>query len=195
MSTVAEILRYLIHTATSVFLVAVLLRLLLQIVRADFYNPISQFVVRVTNPLLRPLRRVIPPVGRLDTASVVLAFIVECVAIVLVLVLLGHSFLNPLLLLAWSAIGIASLLVNCYFFAILAMIVASWIAPHSNHPALLLLHQLIGPVMAPIRRLLPPVGPIDFSPMLAFVAIVVAQKVLAGLASGAGLPAGLAPGY
>lgn len=195
MSTIAEIARYLVQTALGVLLFAVLIRLLLQLARADFYNPLSQFVVKVTNPLLRPLRRVIPSVGRLDTASVVLALAVQCVSTVVALALLGFSLGNPLLLLAWSTIGILSLLVNIYFFGILLLIIFSWIAPHSHHPALALLYQLTEPVMAPVRRLLPPIGGLDLSPILVFVIINVLEILLRGLAQGLGLPPGLVLGF
>jgi YggT family protein len=195
MSTIAEITRYLVQTALGVLLFAVLIRLLLQLARADFYNPLSQFVVKVTSPLLRPLRRVIPAVGRLDTASVVLALAIQCVSTVVALALLGVPLRNPLLLLAWSAIGILSLLVNIYFFGILLLIIFSWIAPQSHHPALALLYQLTEPVMAPVRRLLPPIGGLDLSPILVFVIINVLEILLRGLAQGLGLPPGLVLGF
>ena len=165
MGTFAEISRYLVQTAFGVLLFAVLVRLLLQLARADFYNPISQFIVKVTSPLLRPLRRIIPlvggidlPLGRLDSASLVLALAIQCIATLVVLALLGFSIGNPLLLLAWSLLGILSLLLNIYFFGILLLIVFSWIAPQSHHPGIALLYQLTEPVKAAVRRLLPPLG-------------------------------------
>ena len=191
MSTLAEIVRYLTQTVLGFYLLAILLRLLLQLARADFYNPISQFVVRVTNPLLRPMRRMIPPIGKLDSASVVLALLLQTLSIGVSLLLLGFAPGNPLLLMIWGMLGIASLLVNFYFFTILAVIVFSWIAPHSFHPALILLHQLTDPVMAPFRRLLPPMGGLDLSPILVFVVINVAEILLRGVANGVGLPSGL----
>jgi len=195
MGTVAEIFRYLVQTALGVYLLAVLGRLLLQLARADFYNPLSQFVVKVTNPLLRPLRRVLPPAGRVDTASVVLALAIQCLSILVVLALAGFFFLNPLLLLAWSVLGILSLLVNIYFFGILILIIFSWIAPQSHHPALALLYQLTEPVMSPFRRLLPPLGGLDLSPILVFVVINVLQIALRGLAQWAGMPSGVVLGF
>jgi YggT family protein len=194
MSTAAEILGYIVQTVFGFYLVCVLLRLLLQLARADFYNPISQFVVRVTSPLLVPLRRMIPPLGRLDTATLVLALAVQLVAVVAVLALYGHGPGNLLLVLAWSLVGIGALLVKMYFFAILALIIFSWVAPQANHPALALLYQLTEPVMAPFRRLLPPVGGLDLSPILVFVVINVLEILLRGFARELGLPAGLVLG-
>ncbi len=195
MATFAEIFRYLVQTAFGVLLFAVLVRLLLQLARADFYNPISQFIVKVTSPLLRPLRRVIPPLGRFDSASLVLALAIQCVATLIVLALLGFSIGNPLLLLAWSLLGIASLLLNIYFFGILLLIVFSWIAPQSHHPGIALLYQLTEPVMAPVRRLLPPLGGLDLSPILVFILINVLEILLRGLAQGVGLPRGVVLGF
>lgn len=194
MSTLSEVLRYLVQTAFSAYLFAVLLRLLLQLARADFYNPISQFVVRITNPLVIPLRRLIPAIGRIDTATIVLAITIQCVAIVAVLALLGYGPGNPLRLVVWGIVGIVALLVNVYFFAILALIIFSWIAPGSHHPALALLYQLTEPVMAPLRRVLPPMGGLDLSPILAFVAINVAEILLHGIAGRLGIPGGIVLG-
>jgi YggT family protein len=195
MGTIADIARYLVQTAFGFLLFAVLLRLLLQLSRADFYNPVSQFVVRITSPLLLPLRRVVPPFGRLDSASVVLALLIQCVATVVVLAMLGFSLGNPLMLIPWALIGIASLLLKIYFFAILGVIIFSWIAPHSNHPALALLHQITEPVMTPFRRLLPSMGGIDLSPILVFVSINVLEIVVRRLAQGVGLPGGVVLGF
>ncbi|MBK6287833.1 MAG: YggT family protein [Gammaproteobacteria bacterium] len=196
MATFAEVLRYLTQTVFGIYIFAVLLRLLLQLARADFYNPISQFVVKLSNPLVLPLRRVIPSIGRLDSATVLLALMLQFLATIIVLGLLGVPFgtPNPLIVIVWSAVGILSLVVKVYFFAILAMIIFSWIAPHSHHPALALLHQLTEPAMAPLRRLLPPMGGLDLSPILAFVAINVLEIVLRGLAAWLGMPGGIVLG-
>ena len=91
------------------------------------------------------------------------------------------------LLLLWSVLGVIGLLVNIYFFALLAMIILSWVAPGSRHPAIYLLHQITEPVMAPVRKLLPPMGGLDFSPILVFILINIIQIVLRNLASGIGL--------
>ena len=190
----SDIFRYLIQTACSLYLLAVIFRMLLALARADFYNPISQFVVRVTNPLVAPLRRLIPPLGRIDTASLVLAIAIQTLSTLLVLGLLGFAPGNLLLVLVWSLIGILALVVKVYFFAILAMIIFSWIAPQAHHPGLALLYQLTEPVMSPFRRLLPPVGGLDLSPILVFVCINVLEILLRGLAQQFGLPAGLVLG-
>ncbi len=182
-----EILTYLLQTFLSLFLLLVMLRFLLQVVRADFYNPISQFLVKVTNPIILPLRKVVPGMWGLDMAALLLLVVVQIAGIVAMLLLNGFALPNPLVLLIWSLVGIAALVVNFYFFALLAMIILSWIAPGSRNPVVYLLHQVTEPVMAPFRRLLPAMGGMDFSPILVFIGINVAQIMLRHLAVTVGL--------
>jgi YggT family protein len=187
MSASSEILGYLVQTLLSLYLLTMLLRFVLQLVRADFYNPISQFLVKVTNPLVLPLRRVLPGFAGLDMASLILALLLQLAGIVALLLINGLGLPNILLLLVWSAIGLVGLLVNIYFFALLAMIILSWVAPGSKHPAIYLLHQITEPVMAPVRKTLPAMGGMDFSPILVFILINVIQIALRHMAAGVGL--------
>lgn len=190
MSALGEIFSYLIQTLLTLALLAVVLRFLLQLVRADFYNPISQFLTRLTNPLVLPLRRVVPSLGGLDLSSLLLALVLQMAAIVALLGLRGLGPPNIVLLLLWSLLGMVSLIVNIFFFALLAMIILSWVAPTSRHPALLLLFQLTEPVMAPFRKMLPNMGGLDFSPILLFILINIIQIALRHLAAGVGLGVG-----
>jgi YggT family protein len=187
MSASSEILGYLVQTLLSLYLLTMLLRFVLQLVRADFYNPISQFLVKVTNPLVIPLRRVLPGFAGLDMASLILALLLQLAGIVALLLINGLGLPNILLLLVWSVIGLVGLLVNIYFFALLAMIILSWVAPGSKHPAIYLLHQITEPVMAPVRKALPAMGGMDFSPILVFILINVIQIALRHMAAGVGL--------
>ncbi len=187
MNAINEILVYLVQTLLSLYLVTMLLRFLLQLVRADFYNPISQFIVKVTNPLVIPLRRVIPGLGGIDMSSLLLALLLQLAAIVALLLINGLSPPGVFLLLAWSVLGVLGLLVNIYFFALLAMIILSWVAAGSRHPAIYLLYQITEPVMAPFRKVLPPMGGLDLSPILVFVLINIIQIALRHLAQGVGL--------
>ena len=187
MDALNEIFGYLIQTALSIYLLAMLLRFLLQLVRADFYNPICQFLVKITNPLVVPMRRLIPGLGGIDLASLLLAVLLQLACITAMLLLHGLGLPNIFLLLAWSLLGVIALLVNIYFFALLAMIILSWVAPGSNHPAIYLLHQITEPVMAPFRKALPPMGGMDFSPILVFILINVLQIALRHMAAGIGL--------
>ena len=188
MNALSDIVAYLLQTVLNLALLAILLRFLLQLVRADFYNPVSQFLAKVTNPLVLPVRRVIPAYRGLDLSTLLLALLLQMAAIVALLALNGLGPPGVLTLLLWSV------LVNIYFFALLAMIILSWIAPGGRHPALLLLFQLTEPVMAPFRRMLPSMGGIDFSPILVFILINVIQIALGHMAAAAGLPAALVIG-
>lgn len=194
MSAVNEILGYLIQTALSLYLMVMLLRFLLHASQADFYNPVSQFVVKVTNPALAPLRRPLPAVGRFDLAALAVSVLLQALGIVLLLLVNGVGLPNLTLIIAWSVVGVIALLVNIYFFALLAMIILSWVAGGSRHPAILLIHQITEPVMAPVRRLLPSMGGIDFSPILVFVLINVLQIALRHVATGIGLHPALVMG-
>ena len=187
MGALSEISGYLIQTFLSLYLMAMLLRFLLQVVKADFYNPISQFLVKVTNPLVIPLRKIIPGYGGLDIATLLLTLVLQGGGIVAIMLLNGLGFPNPLLLTIWAVLGVLGLLVNIYFFALLGMIILSWIAPGSRHPAIFLLHQITEPVMAPVRKMLPPMGGLDFSPILVFILINVVQIALRHMAAGVGL--------
>jgi YggT family protein len=187
MNAINEILVYLVQTLLSLYLVTMLLRFLLQLVRADFYNPISQFIVKVTNPLVIPLRRVIPGLGGIDVSSLLLALLLQLAAIVALQLINGLTPPGIFLLLAWSVLGVLGLLVNIYFFALLGMIILSWVAAGSRHPAIYLLYQITEPVMAPFRKVLPPMGGLDLSPILVFVLINIIQIALRHLAQGVGL--------
>lgn len=192
MSAVYAILIYLIQTLLSLYLIAMLLRFLLQLVRADFYNPISQFIVKVTNPLVVPARKLIPGYAGLDIASLVLALLLQIIGIAAVFLLRYGALPSLGLLFMGGVLGVIALLVKIYFFALLAMIILSWVAQGSNHPAIYLLFQITEPVMAPVRKLLPPMGGIDFSPILVFVLINVVQIALQHMAASVGV-LGLAP--
>jgi YggT family protein len=183
-----QIANLLIQSLGSLFLFMVLLRLLLQLSRADFYNPASQMIVKITNPLLRPLRRMIPSLGGLDTASLVLALAVQLLILVAILLINFGSLPNILVLLLWSVIGCLAMVVKMYFFIVLAGIVLSWVAAGSYHPMVILIHQLTEPALAPFRKILPAMGGMDFSPIFLFIAINIAEIVLRYCAGAVGLP-------
>lgn len=191
MGAMVEVAAYLVNTVMSVYLVIVLMRVLLQVARADFYNPICQFVVKVTDPLVRPLRRIIPGLGGLDLATLLLALIIQFATINLLYIILAGALPNAGSALVWSVIGVVATITKIYFFSILASIIFSWIAPGSQHPALALLHQINEPVMAPIRKVLPPMGGLDLSPILVFIVINVLNIFLNHAAAATGMPSNL----
>jgi YggT family protein len=166
----ASALAYLVGTLIDLYVAAVLLRLLLQWVRADFYNPVCQFLIKVTNPALVPLRRVIPAIGRLDTASVVLMLALEMLGAWLIGVIISTSPGLPGLL-VYSVIKLASTLLSTYFFLIIVAVILSWVGARLRHPVVPLVYQLTEPVLRPFRRIIPPIAGIDLSPLFALIAI------------------------
>ena len=195
MSGFAEALIYIVQTLGSLYLLIVLLRFILQLVRADFYNPLSQFTVKATQPLLKPLRRIIPGFGGLDLASLALAILVQLVLMVLVILIAGA---NPaavgLQLLVWAIIAVTSLFLKIFFFSMIISVILSWVAPGSYNPGAQLVNQICEPLLAPFRRLLPNLGGLDISPIFAFIALNLLDRfVIGNLAMMSGMPAILSP--
>jgi YggT family protein len=170
MNSSANAFSYLIGTLLDLYITAVMLRLLLQWVRADFYNPVCQFLIKVTNPALLPLRRVIPSIGRLDTASLVLMLALEFFS-VWVVSRIGSAPLSPAGIAMFSVTKLLATLLVTYFFLIIANVILSWIAGRARHPVVPLVYQLTEPVLRPFRRIIPPIAGLDLSPVFALIAI------------------------
>ena len=161
---------FLVGTLLDLYITAVLLRLLLQWVRADFYNPVCQFLVKITNPLIVPLRRVIPPIRRLDTASVVLLLVLELFSVWVA----SRISSNPLdfqQIVVFSFMKLFATLMMTLFFLIIAGVILSWVGARMQHPVVPLVYQLTEPVLRPFRRIIPPIAGIDLSPLFALIAI------------------------
>lgn len=185
---------FLIQSLASIFLVIVLLRFLLQLCGADFYNPVSQFVFRVTHRLLAPIRKLFPTYRRFDMASLIFALLLQWAAIQITASMHGNPLINIFLVFWWGLLGIVSMLLNIYIYGLLAAIILSWVAPHNSHPAIGLLWQLMEPVLAPFRRLLPPLGGLDLSPILVFLVLNMFRIFITSAASAASLPGWAVPG-
>ena len=178
MNAMGNVGHLLISTLGSLLLLAILLRFLLQLSRADFYNPITQMVVRITDPGVQVFRRFIPGYRGLDLASLALAVVVQCIAVYLLIFLAGYPRPGFGLVITWGLAGILNFILNIYFWALLISIVASFLAPFSTHPALVLVRQLVEPVIAPFRLLLLSMGGLDLSPIFVFLAIQIIRIVL-----------------
>ena len=153
-------------------------RFLLQACRVDFYNPISQGLVRITDPVLKPLRLVLPGYRNFDFASFFAAVVVQ-ILLIMALSALGGGYVGSVATIILS--GLMQVILECiriFWWSILIVIIAGWIAPGSYHPALALLQQITEPLLAPARRLLPPMGGIDFSPILVFLILGVIERIL-----------------
>lgn len=168
---------FLIQTLFGLYAAVVLLRFLFQWTRVDFYNPVSQFVVKVTTPVLRPFRQLIPGYAGMDLAALALAWLVKSLELAIV-ALIALPQVNPLGALAWALPELVGLTINIFIFAVLIRVVLSWLNPDPYHPVASLLDSLTGPVMRPARRFLPPIGGMDLSPMLATVGLVLVQMLL-----------------
>jgi YggT family protein len=165
---------FLINALFGLYIFAVLLRFLFQLVRADFYNPLCQAIVTVTNPPLRPMRRYIPALGGLDTASIVLLFALQALNTLLVTLVLGMSpAVAGLLLVALAELLSKTLWI--FIGAIIIEVVTSWVAPGAYNPLTSIVQALTDPLLRPVRRTLPPLGSLDLSPLLALLALQLAQ--------------------
>ena len=162
---------FVIETLLSLALFVVLARLLLQWTRADFRNPLCQAVVRITNPLILPLRRVLPPIGKVDTASVVAVVLVAIVDVAAIFALHGVGMPGPLLWIRPVLSEIARTLLWTYFYAIFLYALLSLIAPGGYSPLQSVLTTLCEPVLRPVRRLIPTVAGLDLSPLWVIIAI------------------------
>jgi YggT family protein len=161
---------FLIDTLFSLYVFAVMLRFLFQWVQADFYNPISQFLIKITHPPLRLLRRFIPAVGRVDSSSIILMLGLQMLATYLVALLSGAAVsFGPLLVSSMSEL--LQLLLNIFLFAIVIRALLSWFNPSRYHPASSLLYSLTEPFLSMVRGVIPSISGIDLSPLVALIAI------------------------
>jgi len=170
-------LAFLVDTLFSLYIMAVMLRFLLQWARADFYNPLSQFLVRITQPLLAPFRRLIPGWGGIDLSALVLMILLQMLSLAALMVIAGVTPRVDYLLLRTPA-ELISLLLNLYLVAIVVRAILSWISPDDYNPATTVLLSLTEPVIRPIRSVLPPVGGVDLSPLAAIIAIQVVKMLV-----------------
>jgi YggT family protein len=178
----ANPLEFLVTTLFSLYILAVMLRFILGAVRADFYNPVSQFLVRITNPLLKPMRKVIPSIGKYDTSALLLMLLLQVASLGLVVLLRGISV--SVVTLLFAAVGeLVLLVINVFLFAIIIQVILSWVSPGNYNPVTALLYSITSPVMRPIQRIVPPVSGIDLSPLVAIIGLQVLRMLIVPLLS------------
>ncbi len=178
MNTVAA-LRFLIDTTIDLYAYIVLASFILQLVRADFHNPISQFVFKATNPVLMPLRKLIPSFKTVDVTALLLLLALQTLKQILLVMVSGYST-SIAALLIFSLISCFALIIDFLIFAIFVQVILSWITPGQYNPITLLLTQITEPILGPIRRFLPSLGGLDLSPMIALIMLSF-FKILLGL--------------
>lgn len=169
---------FLVQTLFGLYILAVLLRLLLQWARAEFYNPISQFLVKVTNPTLLPLRRFIPGFGGIDWASVLLLLLLQMLEVALTDLMRFGAVRDFAGLLVFSIAELLALVLTVYLVTILIQVILSWIRPGDYNPLSTLLYQINEPVLGPARRVIPPISGLDLSPLLVLIAIQLVSMLL-----------------
>jgi YggT family protein len=172
--------QFLIDFVFNIYLMVVLLRLWLQFARADFYNPFSQFVVKATQPIVAPMRRILPSIGRLDTATLVLALLVAGIKIVTLNLVLGGADLDILSLVIVSFVIVIKEALTLVMYVLILRAIMSWVSQGAN-PMELVLGQLTEPMLAPIRKRLPDMGGLDLSVMVVIVLLLFIQKLLGDL--------------
>lgn len=169
-------LLFLVDTLFQLYLAIVLLRIVLQLVRADFYNPLAQFIWRATQPVVY-LQRAIPYWQRLDSAALLLAWLLACVNVWAVVALSGFST-NPANYLLFGALKLVVLALNLYSLCIFVQVLISWLGPGAHSPATSMLWSITEPLLRPVRRYLPPLGGLDFSPLLVLLALQVVVRLI-----------------
>lgn len=173
-----EAINYLLKFAFDAMIMILVLRVWLQLVRADFYNPLSQFIVKVSNPLVIPLRRVIPSLGGVDLPTVLLAYVIATLTFILIPLLNG----GPIDVISALYLGLIYLIKQTgilLFMLMLVMALMSWVVQGYN-PTQVIFHQLTAPVLAPIRKIVPSIGGLDLSVLIAFLLLNVINILLRG---------------
>jgi YggT family protein len=172
-----QALYFILKTLAHLYLLLYVLRFWLPLLRVDFHNPIAQAVLRLTSPVIIPIRRFVPALGRIDTATVLVAFAIECLVIYVLLSLRGVTAGFAVVAMT-SAVELAILSLNMFFFVVLIRIILSWVAPQSYSPVTAMLNTIAEPILRPFRRLVPPISGLDISPIFAIVLLQAAVIVL-----------------
>ena len=166
---------FLIDILFHLYTVILMLRLILQWAGADFYNPVSQFIVKITNPLVKPLRRIIPGFFGIDFATLVLIFALTTIKILIVYSLSGYNLFSGLLIIT-IVLEVVDLLLNIFLFAIIIQALLSWVNPDPYTPVVALLNSLTWPILKHFRKLIPPISGFDISPIFAIISIMFIQQ-------------------
>jgi len=172
----------LIRTLFDLYIIVLMLRFILQQVRADFYNPISQFIVKVTAPVINPAKKLIPGLGGIDVATIVVVIAMIAIKIYIVALLSGYSpGLGTLLLVGIK--DFITLALNVFIFAIIVQAILSWVNPDPYNPVTAVLFSITNPVLQPVRRWIKPIEGLDLSPLFAIIGLIFIRQVVVYLFS------------
>lgn len=168
---------FLIETLLDLYIIVLMLRFILQQVRADFYNPISQFIVKATSPVLNPARKIIPGFGGIDMATIVVV-VVFIIAKIYIIALLSGYTPTILALLLTGVRDFITLALNIFIFSIIIQAILSWINPDPYNPVSGVLFSITRPVLEPVRRLIKPIGGLDLSPLFALIGLMFIERLV-----------------
>ena len=181
MNSLINVVDFLVQVSFTLYIYAVIIRVLLGMTRADFYNPFSQFILTVTSPVLRPLRRWIPGGGRVDTAALVLIVLLKFGELLIHGLLIGGK-ITPGVLIIGTFFGLADLVINLFIFAIIVLALMSWLTLHAQaHPLVSVLRTITAPLLRPVRKYVPPIGAFDLSPLVVVIALYCIKIFLGSL--------------
>ena len=170
-----------IRTLGEMYVFLIIMRFVLQMAHADYYNPISQAIARLTNVPVLAISRAVPRIGKLDFSALLYALVVKIGVIAALLLLLNSGFPNILHLLIYAGAGVLDTILTIYFWSVLASVIISWVAPGSHHPGPQLILQITEPVFNLARKVIPPIGGLDLSPILIFIIIQILKSQIAPL--------------
>ncbi len=166
-----DALIFIIRTLVDLYIITFVLRIIMQWIRADYRNPVTQFIVRITNPLVVPLRRIVPAAGNLDTASLIVVVVLELL-VTIALVSLTCSGEPPLVnILALTVLRTIYVMLRLYLFVLLIYVILSWVNPGTFNPVSSLLASIVEPLLRRLRRYVPPIGGLDLSALFALIGI------------------------
>lgn len=171
---------FIINSLAQLYLLVLLLRFLLPWIAVNFNNPISQAILRLTSPLVIPVRRILPAIGKIDTATVVVAYGIQYLTILVIVLILG---LPPTIvpIAVTAAVNLVMLTLKLFIFAIIVRIILSWLAGGGYNPAIAVIDAITEPVLRPFRRIVPPIGGLDISPIFAIILLWAVAILLSGL--------------
>lgn len=172
---------FLISVLFGAYILLIMLRFIMQWMRADFYNPLSQAVVKLTNPVLIPLRKIIPGFGGIDFASIIVMFLLQMIELILIIMIRTGAFPNILGLMVLAIGKLLVLFLYVYIVGIFIIAILSWLAPHAQSPVLSLLYQIVNPLLSKFRRFIPPVSGLDLSAFFAIIVLFIGVMLVEAL--------------
>jgi len=178
-ANLASALTFIIGSLAQLYLFVLILRLLLPWFRADFHNPIAQAILKATSPLVIPLRRILPPISRIDTATVVVAFVITYLTILVLLSIRGQTATIGAIALS-SLVYLVLLTLRLFVFAIIVRVLLSWLSPGGYNPAMAVIYSITDPVMRPFQRIIPQLGGFDLSPIFAIILLGALTRIVSG---------------